>query len=49
MPLKLSLLLTMIAHGLYAKSSEEYIQHFLEPRSTRSSKNRFLGGTTSDD
>ena len=29
MPLKLSLLLTMIAHGLYAKSSEEYIQHFL--------------------
>ena len=30
MPLKLSLLLTVIAHGLYAKSSEEYIQHFLE-------------------
>ena len=29
MSLKLSLLLTMIAHGLYAKSSEEYIQHFL--------------------
>ena len=30
MPLKLSLLLSMIAHGLYAKSSEEYIQQFLE-------------------
>ena len=29
MSLKLSLLLTMIAHGLYAKSSEQYIQHFL--------------------
>ena len=30
MPLKLSLLLIVIAHGLYAKSPEEYIQHFLE-------------------
>lgn len=30
MPLKLSLLLTLIAHGLYAKSSEEYIQLFLD-------------------
>ena len=29
MSLKLSLLLSMIAHGLYAKSSEEYIQYFL--------------------
>ena len=30
MPLKLSLLLIVIAHGLYAKSSDEYIQHFLD-------------------
>ena len=30
MRLKLSLLLTVMAHGLYAKSSEEYIQHFLD-------------------
>ena len=30
MPLKLSLLLTLIAQGVYAKSSEEYIQLFME-------------------